>query len=127
MVELIFQFFTPFMRYIFYTSRVTYFHDLNPIGCLGDGDGKKFLFWGRSLGDFALCVKGKVDTLCGRLSFQAEIRSMRGRHSEVGKVELGHGIVDAVFGGLLWPSNFYNVLVLYHTDYFHLSGTFRAS
>ena len=51
-------------------------------------DDKKFLFWSRSIGDFALCVKGKVDALCGRPSFQAGIRLMRGGPSEVGKREL---------------------------------------
>jgi len=50
---------------------------------------KNSLFMGRSTGDFALCVKGKVDALCGRPSFQAGIRLMRGGPSEVGKVALG--------------------------------------
>jgi len=46
-------------------------------------------FWSRSIGDFALCVNGKVYTSCGRPSFQAGVRLMRGGPSEVGKVELG--------------------------------------
>ena len=55
---------------------------------LSRGD-KNFLFWSRGMGDFALCVKGKVDALCGNPSFYLEIRLMRGGHSQVGKVELG--------------------------------------
>jgi hypothetical protein len=49
---------------------------------------KKSLFSGRSIGDLPLCVNGKVGTLYGRASFSG-IRSMSGRHSEVGKEKLG--------------------------------------
>ncbi len=30
---------------------------------------KNSLFWGRGIGYFALCVKGKVNALCGNPSF----------------------------------------------------------
>jgi hypothetical protein len=50
---------------------------------------KNSLFLDRSIGDFALCVKGKVNALCGRSSFQVGIRLMRGGTSEMGKEELG--------------------------------------
>ena len=42
---------------------------MNPV------DDKKSLFWSLSMGDFALCVNVKFDVLCGRISFEAEIRS----------------------------------------------------
>jgi hypothetical protein len=42
------------------------FADVAP--CFKDDD-KKSLFWGRSIGDFGLCVKDEVDALCGRPSF----------------------------------------------------------
>jgi hypothetical protein len=58
---------------------------------------------------------------------------------------MGHGIVDTVFWILLWPDRFGwgpglhlpeaqvledlfdDILILYHTDDFHLGGAFRAS
>ena len=65
---------------------------------------KKSLFLGWSVGDFALCVKGKADALCGRPSFWVEIRSLRRRNSEVGKVDLGPYIREK---GDIWPEKGY--------------------
>jgi len=36
------------------------------VGEVGEvNQGMKSLFWSRSIGDFALCVNGKVDASCG--------------------------------------------------------------
>jgi len=68
---------------------------------------KNTLFSERSIGDFVLCVKGKVEALCGSPSYYLEIRLMRGGHSEVGKAEKSGEMALRVY---------HRILGVYHAE-----------